>query len=85
MVANEIRAQNKMIEDLFAATPRLEAGKFLVSMAASQGRIQNERIDLGGAGGMQRKVIMHIDVRRAYFYAEAFPQRLCRAAGRGQA
>ena len=63
LVAQEIKHDKR--EDLFAATPQLEAKKILLSMAMMEGI---------GYHGNQRKngfKLEFIDVRRAYVHAEA--------------
>ena len=63
LVAQELKKDVR--EDLFAATPPLEAKKALFSLAATslaKGR--------GSAGGGTMKLLF-IDVKRAYFYAAA--------------
>ena len=63
MVAKEIETDKR--EDLFAATPPLEAKKLLMSLAVTEGigyRRGNKK------GGMKMDFI---DVRRAYFHANA--------------
>jgi hypothetical protein len=62
LVAKELKAGNKR-EDLFAATPPLEAKKLLFSMAAT-----NRNKGKNSRGG---KKLDFIDVRRAYFNAKA--------------
>ena len=63
IVAKEIKTDKR--EDLFAATPPLEANKLLMSMAVTEG-IGYRRNDR--ANGMK---LDFIDVRRAYFHANA--------------
>ena len=63
LVAQEIKRDVR--DDLFAATPPLEAKKALFSLAASslaKGRSVNDR-------GVQK--LLFVDVKRAYFYAQA--------------
>lgn len=63
-MAQEVN-QGKKREDLFAATPPLEANKTLFSLAVTEGR--------GYKRGMKKKgkKLDFIDVRRAYFHAWA--------------
>ena len=63
LVAQEIN--NNKRDDLFAATPPLEAKKLLFSMAVAAG--------IGYEGGLREKgkKLDFIDVRRAYFHAKA--------------
>ena len=63
MVAKEINTNKR--EDLFAATPPLEAKKILFSMAATEG--------IGYQPGCKNQGLKleFIDVRRAYFHAKA--------------
>ena len=63
LVAQEIKVDKR--EDLFAATPPLEAKKILLSLAVTSG--------IGYKEGMRKKgkKIDFIDVRRAYFHAKA--------------
>jgi hypothetical protein len=56
LVAQEIKRDKR--EDLFAATPPLEAKKLLFSIVASSGSSERFKIDF-------------IDVRRAYFHAKS--------------
>ena len=63
LVAQEIKLDKR--EDLFAATPPLEAMKLLLSLAVTEGigyKLGNKK------GG---KKLDFIDVRRAYFHAAA--------------
>ena len=64
LVAQELK-RTGLIEDLFAATPPLEAKKILFSMAVTEGIgfIGNDKVN-----GMKMDFI---DVRRAYFHANA--------------
>ena len=64
LVAQELK-RTSIVEDLFAATPPLEAKKILFSMAVTEaiGFEANDR-----QGGMK---LDFIDVRRAYFHAPA--------------
>ena len=57
IVAMEVKKDNRL--DLFAPTPPLEAMKLVVSNAASDGTKGRE------------KVLMTIDIKRAYFYAQS--------------
>ena len=61
LVAKEIK--NDKRQDLFAATPPLEAKKLLMSMAMTEG--------VGFKRGQEKRGMKldFIDVRRAYFYA----------------
>ena len=59
LVAQE--TNDKKREDLFAATPPLEAKKFLFSLAVTEG--------WSGKQGVQK--IEFIDIKRAFFHAEA--------------
>ena len=62
LVAQELKKDTR--EDLFAATPPLEAKKALFSLAATtlaRGR--------GSLPGVQK--LLFVDVKRAYFYAKA--------------
>ena len=61
-VAQEIKQDNR--QDLFAATPPLEAKKVLFSWAVAEGIVWN----IDNEEGMK---IDFIDVRRACFYAPA--------------
>merc|ERR1712015_131224 len=63
LVAQEINTNKR--EDLFAATPSLEAKKMLMSMAVTEG--------IGSKAGNEHKGMKldFIDVRRAYFHAKA--------------
>ena len=63
LVAKEINTSRR--EDLFAATPPLEAKKILFSMAVTEG--------IGYQPGCKNQgyKLEFIDVRRAYFHAEA--------------
>ena len=63
LVAQEIKTDKR--EDLFAATPPLEAKKLLMSLAVTEG--------IGYRAGKKKKGMRldFIDVRRAYFHAEA--------------
>jgi len=63
LVAQEIKHDKR--EDLFAATPPLEAKKALLSMAMTEG--------IGYRGDNRKKgfKLEFIDVRRAYFHAKA--------------
>ena len=63
LVAQEIKRDNR--EDLFAATPPLEAKKMLMAMAVTEG-IGYHRGDKKGGNKLE-----FIDVRRAYFHARA--------------
>ena len=58
LVAKEIKNDSRL--DMFAATPPLEAKKFLISRAATSGWL--------GAKKGHRKLIF-IDIKRAYMYA----------------
>ena len=62
-MAKEINTNKR--EDLFAATPPLEAKKVLVSMAVTEG--------IGYQPGCKSQgyKLEFIDVRRAYFHAKA--------------
>ena len=76
LVAQEIKRDNR--EDLFAATPPLEAKKMLMAMAVIE-CIGYRKGDQNGGNNLE-----FIDVKRAYFHAEA--QRLvyvCQAARGG--
>ena len=57
IVAMEVKRNSRL--DLFAPTPPLEAMKMVMSNAATI------------AHGGKKKVLMTIDIRRAYFYAKA--------------
>ena len=57
LVAKEIKRGTASAPDVFAATPPIEALRFIMSCAASQ------------KGSKRKKIIMSNDVRRAYFYA----------------
>ena len=63
IVAQEIKMDKR--ENLFAATPPLEAKKLLISMAVTAG--------IGHKGNDRRRgmKLEFIDVRRAYFHAKA--------------
>ena len=63
MVAKEIKIDKR--EDLFAATPPLEALKSLFSMAVTEGVGYNKGKKINGMK------LDFIDVRRAYFQAKA--------------
>jgi hypothetical protein len=63
LVAQEIKRDNR--EDLFAATPPLEALKLLLSMAVTEG------IGDSGVNKKDGNKLEFIDVRRAYFHAKA--------------
>ena len=62
-MAKEIKTDKR--EDLFAATPPIEAKRMLMSMAVTEG--------IGYKRGMREKgmKVDFIDVRRAYFHADA--------------
>ena len=62
-MAQEIKKDNR--EDLFAATPPLEALKVLLSMAVTEGIGYHGNNKKGG------NKLEFIDVRRAYFHARA--------------
>ena len=60
-VGREFKGKDNNRDDLFAATPPLEAKRSLIAMAASQkGVLPSERKKLG-----------FIDTRKAYFHAKA--------------
>ena len=63
LVAQEINTYKR--EDLFAATPPLEAKKMLISLAVTEG--------VGYRSGRKKEGMKldFIDVRRAYFHARA--------------
>ena len=63
LVAKEIKKDRN--QDLFAATPPLEAKKILLSMAMTEG--------IGFRRGQENQGMLldFIDVRRAYFYADS--------------
>ena len=63
LVAKEIKTNKR--EDLFAATPPLEALKILLSLAVTEG------IGYQPGGKLQGCKLDFIDVRRAYFHANA--------------
>ena len=67
LVAQEIKRDKR--EDLFAATPPLEAKKLLFSMAVTEGIGFQEG---SRAGGMK---IDFIDISRAFFHAKASGSR----------
>ena len=62
LVAKEIKRDRR--DDLFAATPPLEAKKALFSMAVTE--------NIGWTGDRKKGMKLDfLDVRRAYFYAKA--------------
>ena len=63
LVAKEIKVNKR--EDLFAATPPLEAKKLLFSLAVTEG------VGYKRSMRKQGKKIEFIDIRRAYFHSEA--------------
>ncbi len=71
-MAQEIKVDKR--EDLFAATPPLEAKKILFSMAVTEG-IGFKRV--WRSAGMK---LDSMDVRRAYFHAKARRQVYVRCA-----
>ena len=62
LVAQDIKKDNR--EDLFAATPPIEAKKLLIALAVTAGVGYSSRRDQG-------MKLDFIDVRRAFFHAEA--------------
>ena len=69
LVAKEINKDNR--DDLFAATPPLEALKILISMAMPEG--------VGYEKGKENEgmTLEFIDIKRAFFHAEAIRTSLC--------
>ena len=65
IVAQEIKANDIYRDDLFAATPPLEAKKMLFSLATTEG------IGYFGSDTMSGMKIEFIDIRRAYYQAHA--------------
>ena len=65
IVAREIKANDIYRDDLFAATPPLEAKKMLFSMATTEGIGYTQDYEHEGMK------IEFIDIRRAYYHAHA--------------
>ena len=70
IVAKDLKKRGMKRDDLFAATPPLEAKKALISMAVAKGK-GYDNMKMARKGKKNGMKLVFIDVRKAYFHADA--------------